>query len=127
MGAANTIGGQSFAVMRGRPQPPGQIPQIIPRAAGENWGRYRLSGKAAPDATIATVSFHNTAEEAKDAADADKLLQGTSVAVTSADLIAYENCMVLAVRPLIVACVRNGTKQWSVRCIWTVRQGDPAG
>jgi len=118
---AREIGALGFDAMTGRPVDPAETGEELDRAVGENHHRYRLTGVVAAASTIRTTHFAADAATARAHAAACLALQWTTQDITDATDEVYDDCMILAVVPVIIPCL-HGADRFRVETEWRVRK-----
>lgn len=120
---ANQIGDQQFLTMRGTPAPPGEIPEVLPPAPGENYDRWRQIGKRAEDAPIECTVLCADAATAAALGKTYMAKQSLDEDVIDAFGNTYLNCLIRRVRFRIIPVIEGGVSKYLLYSTWIVRQG----
>ena len=123
---AMSIGAIGVDIMNGRPAPPAETLEPLPRLAGEDYGRFRTAGTVAPTVQIRTMKAgYATAALADTAAVACQALISTRVTITDSMAVAWTQCMIINVATHVDGHHTGSAWQYRVEAVWTIRQGDP--
>ena len=115
---AGTIGGISFVTLRGRPLAAADEVEVHARA-GEDGEEVRNLGSRGAEVELTTTATAADADAAQTAAEAQRALIGTVVAITDSHGKDHAGCLVLDARPAVTAVLKPANSPTDTTLITT--------
>lgn len=121
-----TIDTYTPLVMRGRPMAAQLVVKTIEPLPGEWYSRFREEGYQAPEVQIATTDIAATVSAANTLEANYKALIGLAVTIVDGFGDSHAECMIVNVQTARRLVIYEGTQQYQIDAIWTVRKASAA-
>lgn len=120
---ANEVGDLEFDVMTGSPAEVGRVVEVLPRAVGEDYNRWRLHGLQGRDTPITAIVYIDDEQAAFKRVWDIIRQQGAELAIVDAFDRTHSFCQILMSTAIHEPVYEGGADKYRVFARYIVRQG----